>query len=190
MKLSSLTRHVQDHDRWLWAGARPAGTRGRRRAAGRAHAPDLPRPRARPARHAARGPRPASSDSADGTLLHAEVFGPEDGADRRARARLDRSAPVLDLRDQGAVRARHSASSPTTSAATARASRRPAATTRSTRFGEDLEAVLTRLRPRGQRAVVAGHSLGAMSIVAWAADHDVEPARRRGGAAEHGRRRT
>jgi pimeloyl-ACP methyl ester carboxylesterase len=42
------------------------------------------------------------------------------------------------------------------------------------RFGEDLEAVLETCLPDGQRAVVAGHSLGAMSIAAWAEHHDVE----------------
>jgi pimeloyl-ACP methyl ester carboxylesterase len=42
------------------------------------------------------------------------------------------------------------------------------------RFGEDLEAVLEDSVPEGQRAVVAGHSLGAMSIAAWAEHHDVE----------------
>jgi len=41
------------------------------------------------------------------------------------------------------------------------------------RFGEDLEAVLSACVPEGQHAVLAGHSLGAMSIAAWAADHDV-----------------
>ncbi len=49
------------------------------------------------------------------------------------------------------------------------------------RFGEDLEAVLATTVPAGQRAVVAGHSLGAMSIAAWAEHHDVE--RRVSGAA-------
>lgn len=42
------------------------------------------------------------------------------------------------------------------------------------RFGEDLEAVLAGGVPHGQRPVVAGHSLGAMSIAAWAAHHDVD----------------
>lgn len=42
------------------------------------------------------------------------------------------------------------------------------------RFGEDLEAVLCACVPDGERAVVAGHSLGAMSIAAWAARHEVE----------------
>lgn len=48
------------------------------------------------------------------------------------------------------------------------------------RFGEDVEAVLAAAVPPGQRAVVAGHSLGAMAIAAWAEHHDVE---RRVGAA-------
>lgn len=42
-----------------------------------------------------------------------------------------------------------------------------------TRYGEDLEAVLRSAVPDGQRALVAGHSLGGMSIVAWAEHHDV-----------------
>ena len=40
-----------------------------------------------------------------------------------------------------------------------------------------------------RRAIVAGHSLGAMSIAAWAEHHDVEPRVARGGAAQHRRRR-
>ena len=41
------------------------------------------------------------------------------------------------------------------------------------RFGEDLEAVLEASMPAGRQAVLAGHSLGAMSIAAWAENHDV-----------------
>ena len=41
------------------------------------------------------------------------------------------------------------------------------------RFGEDLEAVLAAAVPDGELATVAGHSLGAMSIAAWAQHHDV-----------------
>ena len=41
------------------------------------------------------------------------------------------------------------------------------------RFGEDLEAVLAAVCPEHEPAIVAGHSLGGMSIVGWAADHDV-----------------
>src|SRR5205085_3174805 len=48
------------------------------------------------------------------------------------------------------------------------------------RFGEDLEAVLEHCVGGPERAVIAGHSLGAMAIAAWATDHEVE---RRVGAA-------
>jgi pimeloyl-ACP methyl ester carboxylesterase len=41
------------------------------------------------------------------------------------------------------------------------------------RFGEDVEAVLAAACPDGRAAVVAGHSLGAMSIAAWGEHHDV-----------------
>ncbi len=41
------------------------------------------------------------------------------------------------------------------------------------RFGEDLEAVLKATVPEDERAIIAGHSLGAMSIAAWAEHHDV-----------------
>ena len=40
------------------------------------------------------------------------------------------------------------------------------------RFGEDLEAVLAAVCPEGEPAIVAGHSLGGMSIVAWAGQFD------------------
>jgi pimeloyl-ACP methyl ester carboxylesterase len=48
------------------------------------------------------------------------------------------------------------------------------------RFGEDLEAVLADIVPEGRKALIVGHSLGAMSIASWANHHDVE---RRVGAA-------
>jgi pimeloyl-ACP methyl ester carboxylesterase len=41
------------------------------------------------------------------------------------------------------------------------------------RFGEDLAAVLEAAVGADERATVVGHSLGAMSIVAWAGAHDV-----------------
>ena len=42
------------------------------------------------------------------------------------------------------------------------------------RFGQDLDAVLTECVPEGQRVLLVGHSLGAMSIVSWAEQHEVE----------------
>jgi pimeloyl-ACP methyl ester carboxylesterase len=41
------------------------------------------------------------------------------------------------------------------------------------RFGEDVEAVLAAADAPAAALIVAGHSLGGMSIAAWAADHDV-----------------
>ena len=41
------------------------------------------------------------------------------------------------------------------------------------RFGEDVEAVLAAADAPAGALVVAGHSLGGISIAAWAADHDV-----------------
>jgi pimeloyl-ACP methyl ester carboxylesterase len=44
---------------------------------------------------------------------------------------------------------------------------------RTERYGEDLEAVLSAAADGRTDVTVAGHSLGGMSIAAWAADHDV-----------------
>lgn len=41
------------------------------------------------------------------------------------------------------------------------------------RFGEDVDAVLAAVLPDGELGLVAGHSLGGMSIAAWAENHDV-----------------
>lgn len=49
-------------------------------------------------------------------------------------------------------------------------------------LADDLEAVLAATVPAGQKAVLAGHSMGAMSIVAWAGRYP-EQVRRRAGAA-------
>jgi pimeloyl-ACP methyl ester carboxylesterase len=49
------------------------------------------------------------------------------------------------------------------------------------RFGEDVEAVLAAADAPAGGLIVAGHSLGGISIAAWAADHDV-PARIAGAA--------
>jgi pimeloyl-ACP methyl ester carboxylesterase len=123
--------------------------------------------------------RPISITSPDGTVLHAEAFGPADGVPivlghgwteslqywiYQIKALAERGFHVVayDLRGHGesqpAVRDDYSID----------------------RFGEDLEAVLAEVVPDGRRAVLAGHSLGAMAIAAWAEHHDVE---RRVGAA-------
>jgi pimeloyl-ACP methyl ester carboxylesterase len=48
------------------------------------------------------------------------------------------------------------------------------------RFGEDLEAVLAALGGEPARTAVAGHSLGAMSIAAWARTGHMSPLERPG----------
>jgi pimeloyl-ACP methyl ester carboxylesterase len=123
--------------------------------------------------------RPESIKSADGTMLHAEAFGPDEAVtvvlahgwteslaywtyQIRALSQLGLRIIAYDLRGHGDSEA---AVGDDYSIA---------------RFGEDLEAVLAACVPEGQRAVVAGHSLGAMALVAWAEHHDVE---RRAGAA-------
>ena len=173
MKISSLTRHVHDRDRWLWAGL-GLGTVA---AAGVLQAVHTRRISHDPERDPLGTPpegRIQIVRSADGTLLHAEVFGPDDGATvvlahgwtealqywiYVIRALSERGFRVVayDQRGHGKSEAANQDDYALE------------------RFGEDLEAVLTDCVPRGRRAIVAGHSLGAMSIVAWAGHHDVEP---------------
>lgn len=117
--------------------------------------------------------------SADGTLLNAKAFGPEDGTtvvlahgwtenlsfwtyQIRALSDLGLRVVAYDHRGHGDSEAPEDEDYSIE------------------RFGEDLEAVLEHCVSQGERAVVGGHSLGAMSIAAWARDHDVE---RRVGAA-------
>jgi pimeloyl-ACP methyl ester carboxylesterase len=117
--------------------------------------------------------RAQSVSSDDGTTLHVEVFGPEDGETvvlahgwteaiqywtYVIRGLVDKGLRVVayDLRG-------HGDSAPAKGGDYA-----------IPRFGEDLEAVLAACVPQGRRAVVAGHSLGAMSIASWAEKHDVE----------------
>ncbi len=125
--------------------------------------------------------RPVPVVSADGTELHADVYGPEEaptvvlvhGWTCAARfwtqqiQELSRDLRVVayDLRG-------HGRSAP------------PATTDYSTEaFTADLDAVLEACLPAGQRAVVAGHSLGAMVVVAWAGARAGRVERRMAGAA-------
>jgi pimeloyl-ACP methyl ester carboxylesterase len=115
--------------------------------------------------------------SADGTEIYAEAFGPQDGMPVvlahgwtenhvfwvyviRELSRRGFRVVAYDLRGHGESRGAGDYSID--------------------RFGEDLEAVLAEVVPEGKRALIVGHSLGAMSIAAWAEHHDVE---RRVGAA-------
>ena len=116
--------------------------------------------------------RPLAIRSADGTMLHAEVFGPEDGTTlvlaHGWTEMLDFWTYVIrDLTGKGfravAYDLRgHGESDPAADGDYA-----------IERFGEDLEAVLKGCVLRAAERAVAGHSLGAMSIAAWAEHHDV-----------------
>ncbi|HEX3978405.1 MAG TPA: alpha/beta fold hydrolase [Solirubrobacteraceae bacterium] len=117
--------------------------------------------------------RPLRITSADGTELYAEAYGPDDGDTvvlahgwteqlaywgpviNRLRARGLRVV-AYDLRGHGRSR-------PAVEGDYALE-----------RFGEDLEAVLAAAGAGADHepATVAGHSLGAMSIAAWAEHHD------------------
>ncbi|MGO9956309.1 MAG: alpha/beta fold hydrolase [Solirubrobacteraceae bacterium] len=118
------------------------------------------------------GGRPLSITSADGTRLHAQVFGPDGGRTlvlaHGWTEQLSFWGPVIreleprglrmiayDLRGHG-----HSAQAAGHDYSLAR-------------FGEDLEAVLAGAVEGGGPAIVAGHSLGGMSVAAWAEQHDV-----------------
>lgn len=168
------------HNRWVWAGAGGLmlGT-----AAAELQRRHMRRIAADPEQEALANPpdgRPLRVRSSDGTMLNAEAFGAEDAATfvlahgwtetlcywtYIIRGLCDRGFRVVayDLRGHGdsdaAVDDDYSMA----------------------RFGEDLEAVLEASVPEGHRAVVVGHSLGAMSVAAWAEHHDV--GRRVGAAA-------
>jgi pimeloyl-ACP methyl ester carboxylesterase len=122
---------------------------------------ETPRGRAHPVR------------SADGTGLHVEAFGPEDGdtvllAHGWTEALRFWTYVIRGLEENGlrvvAYDLRgHGDSEPAADGDYS-----------IPRFGEDLEAVLEACVAPERRAVVAGHSLGAMSIASWAETHDVE----------------
>ena len=116
--------------------------------------------------------RPVPVKSSDGTLLHAEVFGPETAPtivlvhgwictmrswhyQLKALARSHRVV-AYDLRGHG--RSEPDAGGDYSTGALA----------------ADLDAVLAACVPPGQKALVAGHSMGAMSMVAWAGAHPDE----------------
>ena len=118
--------------------------------------------------------RPLRITSADGTELYAETFGPDDGDTVvLAHGWTERIAfwgPVIArLREYGlrvvAYDLRgHGRSDPAADHDYALE-----------RFGDDVEAVLAAAGAGDSRepATVVGHSLGAMSIAAWAERHDV-----------------
>lgn len=176
--MTPLTRRARN--RWIWgaaaggAGALAAGIAVQRRF--------MTKIAADPERAALSDPphgRPMTITSDDGTELHAEIFGPDEEPTvvlahgwtenleywtYQIRGLCERGLRVVayDLRGHGD--SEHAKNDDYSIA----------------RFGEDLEAVLAATLPEGQRAVVVGHSLGAMAIAGWAERHDV---RRRAAAA-------
>lgn len=113
--------------------------------------------------------RPVTAVSADGTRLHAEVFGP-DGVPTIVLAHgwtmgiafwhyqvrdlvPEFRVVVFDARGHGRSQA------PRGGEFTMDA------------LGDDLHAVIEATVPRGERCVVAGHSMGGMTIAAWAGRH-------------------
>jgi pimeloyl-ACP methyl ester carboxylesterase len=118
--------------------------------------------------------RQLTAHSADGTTLHVEEFGPDDASQTVVllhgwtealafwihviHGMSSRGFRVIacDLRGHG--------------------NSEPAADGDYSipRFGDDLDAVLGQCVPEGQWVLVAGHSLGAMSIVSWAECHDAK----------------
>ena len=170
MKLPGLTG--TDRNRWLWAGVGTAGTLAASGVLQAAHMRGITRdPEKEKLDHPPEG-RVRRVPSADGTVLHVEVFGPEEGetvvlAHGWTEALRFWTYVIRGLEDKGlrvvAYDLRgHGDSEPAKDGDYA-----------IPRFGEDLEAVLAACVPDRQRAVVAGHSLGAMSIVSWAEKHDV-----------------
>ena len=134
--------------------------------------------------------RPLSVRSADGTTLHAEVFGPDDGADGGARPRLDRDAELLDLRDRAAVRARPAGRRLRPARPRPQRARGRAATTRSRASARTSKPCS---RPSSAPTASARSSPAIRSARCRSppgpSDHDVERRVARRRAAQHRRRR-
>ena len=123
--------------------------------------------------------RPLTVTSSDGTELHVEVFGAE-GAPTLVLVHGWTEAlrywtyVIRELSDQFRIVAYDLRGH-------GRSGRAAGDDYSLDRFGDDLEAVLDATVPRTEKAFVAGHSLGGMSIAAWAEHRSVSP--RVGGAA-------
>lgn len=162
-------------NRWIWTGAGAAALAAIGVGGAALERRHMQRIEADPENEVLRDPpagRPLEVRSADGTTLHAELFGPDDGPTlvlaHGWTETLDFWTYVVsDLTREGkrivAYDLRgHGDSEPAADHDYAL-----------DRFGEDLEAVLQASLPDGRRAVVVGHSLGAMAIAAWAEHHEV-----------------
>ena len=160
-------------NRWIWAAGAGLGALAAGAAIQRAH---MKRIASDPEDEVLSDPprgRALTISSADGTTLHAEVFGAEEGttvvlAHGWTESLTYWTYVIKELSDRGLRIVAYDLRGHGDS--------EPAAGDDYSieRFGEDLEAVLETCLPRGQRAVVGGHSLGAMAIAAWAEHHDAE----------------
>jgi pimeloyl-ACP methyl ester carboxylesterase len=125
--------------------------------------------------------QPVTVASADGTALHAEVFGPGDAPTivlahgwlgtsavwhHQVRA-LSEHHRVVVYDQRGHGRSHPAAGDDYSSDALA----------------ADLDAVFGAAVPPGEKVVVAGHSMGAMAVVAWACAHPAEVSERLAGVA-------
>ena len=116
----------------------------------------------------------------DGTRLHVEVFGPE-GAPTIVLAHGWTLALRFwheQIRD---LSARHRVVAFDQRGHGRSSTAGPAGFTQEA-LADDLEAVLEATVPAGQRCVVVGHSMGGMSLVAWASRHEAAVRRRLSGA--------
>lgn len=164
---------AKHHSRAFWAAAGTAGALAAAAALEGAHMRRIARDPDKPALDETPKGRARTVISADGTALHAEVFGPEDGETvvlahgwteaLQYWTYVIRGLEAKGLRVVAYDLRGHGDSAPAKDGDYS-----------IPRFGEDLEAVLAGCVPEGRRAVVAGHSLGAMSIASWAEKHDVE----------------
>ena len=164
---------VRSREPWIWAAAAGAAALGAGFAVQRRFKRRIAEDPERAVLGAELEGRPIEVHSADGTALHAEAFGSDDASTvvlahgwtenlsywiYQIRELTGRGLRIVayDLRG-------HGESDPAAGDDYSIA-----------RFGEDLEAVLSSCLPEGRRAMVVGHSLGAMAIAAWAEHHDVE----------------
>lgn len=115
------------------------------------------------------GGSPRSVRTSDGTALWARTFGPDDAPTivmvhgwtcaaefwklQVEALEGERRIVTFDLRGHG------------------QSERPPNGTYTIETFAQDLQAVLEAEVPAGERALLVGHSLGAMTIIAWAGDH-------------------
>jgi pimeloyl-ACP methyl ester carboxylesterase len=115
--------------------------------------------------------QPLAVTSADGTKLHAEVFGLADGPTLVLAHGWTETLQywlyqIRDLSGEFRIVAYDARGH-------GRSGRPPNGDYGADRQGEDLEAVLKAAVPPRERAIVAGHSLGGMAIAAWAEHHEV-----------------